>query len=556
MTRFATKAEEALGRWPLVVPVGLVVLFALVKLYGFQYGWLNIHGARDVERGWELLHGQRLWLNGPEMSFGGSTPGWFLYFFLGLFQIPARNPLLMAALPALFFAISVGFVYDAARRFFLPATALAVAVLYGVFPFGTFATRYIWNPAFIFFFSSLVFWAVAVGLSTKRPGWFALALLAALLTAQLHISGFCLAVAVVVFLLATRYNPGKWPLLSVLGVYLLIVGPYFIYEIINGWPDQIRLTFQQETGEGLQVFRIGYVETFLSVVGLQLFVKPDWWPELPPFEYYSHYYAEGGRRAAALGWVLFVLSIGLLKLLLAGIWMVIRYPKERSCPFLLFAMLAIVITCLPMMVWNPLIAGAEDIRHPPRYFFVFWPAQFFLVGGGIVWLRRYAPRFFEPVTRAGLPAFVAAYTTFALGMTWHFVEVAKRDRVMFRYTTEYPGTVRPIIDKMSLAHFLVEYHGVDEGRFLSRVHADRKVFIHTEEDLIHELRWALETATPGEPSGESYFFLYDSRDAGRIEGNFTEISRAHFGTLGVLEFVPDEPLDEWQPDVPVGWWWY
>ena len=551
MSRFFTKAEELLGRHPFAVAAGLVVLFGLVKLYGFQFGWLNIHGARDVERGWELLHGERLWLSGPEMSFGGSTPGWFLYFFLGLFQIPARNPLLLAAVPGALFAVSVGFVYDAARRFFLPGTALACAMLYGAFPFGTFVVRYIWNPSFIFFFSALAFWAIAVGISSRRPGWFALALLAALLTTQLHISGFTIVAAVIVFMLATRSNPGRGPLLGVVGVYLAIILPYFIHEMLHGWPDHIRLTFQQETGEGLQVFRVRYVETFLSVVGLHLFVKPPWWPELPPFEYYSQYYRGGGHVAAVLGWALFLLSIGMLKLFLAGIWLALRHTKERATPFLLFAMLAIVLTCLPMMVWNPLIGGVEDIRHPPRYFFVFWPAQFFLVSAGVHWIRTHAP-----ALRPVLAGFILVYTGLALGMTWHFVEVAKRDRVMFRYTTEYPGTVRPIIDKMNLAHFLVEYHGVDEGRFLSRVHADRKVFIHTEEDLIHELRWALETGTRGEHDEDTYFFLYDTGDRDQITGEFEALDQAEFGTLGVLVFRPGRPLEDWQPDAPVGWWWY
>lgn len=555
------RARRATERRPWLISILLAVLFLPVKLYGFHLGYLNIHAARDWERGWQMMHGVQAWWHGPELLFGGAVPGFFFNLLAGLFQIPHRNPFFAAMGPPILFCISIGFFHDAARRFFRPRTALLAAVVYGVFPLGTLALRYLWNPSYLFLFSTLSFWCVARAIQENRNNFMAGALLAALLAAQLHLSGYSLVLSVVAMMFLLKRRPGWGWLALVAAIHLAFTAPYFVSEYNQGWPLLNEGKYHALSGN-VKIMRIAPTHNFGSGVALQLLVKSPAWGQSEPFSYYERFYKEGGALGRATGWGCHLLSFGVLALFLYGGWLVARRsPRpERVDPatasFVRMCLMVFLAVCLPVLLWNPALGAEGRTDQPLRYYFIFWPAQFFVVALGIDALLR-RPGETGASFRKSLTLWTGLFAAACILFTALFMNEAARTGKPFRYLFFDHWTVHALRDKVAVARYLRERHGLTEELFLTRVHTAGHLFHIPEESLDYEVRSAIENCPDApKPDPSLYYFLFEYEEADRLAGEYKEIDLQRFGSLGLLVYRPKTPTPEWQVDPPVSWWWY
>jgi len=546
---------------PWIVSVVLAAIFLPVKLYGYTLGYLNIHAARDWERGWQMLHGVRAWWHGPELLFGGAIPGFFFNLLTGLSQIPHRNPFFASMAPPILFCVSIGFFHDTARRFFRPRTAVLAAVIYGVFPLGTLALRYLWNPSYLFLFSTLTFWCVGRAITENRNNFMAGALFFALLASQIHLSGYSLALSVVGMMLLLRRRPGWVWLVAVVVIHLGFIAPYFISEYAQGWPVKNYAAYQELTSD-VKVMRIAPTHNFLTGVGQQLLVKWPTWEQSAPFSYYERFYKEGGELGRTVGWICASLSFGILALFLYGCWLVLRRgraddaPSDGAVSFVRMCLLVFIVVCLPVLIWNPAIGPERRTDQPLRYYFIFWPAQFFVMALGMEALLRLQGERNQPLKKP-LTAWTGMFAVACVVFTVLFMNEAARTGKPFRYLFFDHWVVHALRDKVAVARFLRENYGLTEELFLTRVHTADELFHIPEESLDYEVRAAIENHPDApDPDPSLYYFIFEFEEADRIAGDYKEIDLARFGSLGVLVYRPKNPTPEWQVDPPVSWYWY
>ncbi len=545
--------------WLLSVVVAAATL--PVKLFGYAVGYLNIHAARDWERGWQMLHGVRAWWHGPELLFGGSIPGFFFNILAGLFQVPHRNPFFAAMGPALLFCVSVGFFHDAVRRLFRPRPALLSTIVYAVFPLGTLALRYYWNPSYLFVFTTLTLWCVARAIADGRRNFMAGAVMAALLASQIHLSGYSLVIAVIGMMFLLRMRPGWGWLLLVLAIHVGFLAPYYISQSMRGWPDINMWVYHKQIPE-VDVMRVAPTHNFLSGVGLQLLVKPPGWEQAEPFSYFERFYREAGtigRLVGRLGWFL---SLGVLALFLQGAYRLLRRSPEdpvarNAAAFARMALLVFLVVCLPVLLWNPALGAERRTDQPLRYYFIFWPAQFIVMAYGMNVLLGHA-EIRRSAWRKTLTIWTGVFAAVCLMFTGMFMQKAIATGKPFQYIKYVNISVHALRDKVEAARFLRTEYGVTEDLFLTRVHTAGDLLHMPEESLDYEMRSAIENHPDApEPDPSLYYFLFESEDLERLAGKYREVELRVFGSLGVLVYRPTTPVPEdWQIDPPVSWWWY
>lgn len=538
-----------------VVSVVLALAFLPLKLFGSTLSYLNIHAARDWERGWQLLRGVAGWWHGPELILRGAIPGFFFNALTGLWQIPHRAPEWAATGPPVLFAVSIAFFHDATRRLFGARAALWATLVYGAFPLGTIALRYLWNPSYLYLFTTLAFWCLARALASGRAAWAGWGFLPLLLAAQIHLSGYTATLGYAVALVLLRLMPPWRVLAAVLGIHALFLAPYYIDQALQGWPTA---AYRRLTVESLpvRVYTVRPNPLFFPPLGLSLFVQPPGYPQTFPFSYFERYYQSHASHAT-LGMICFLLSLPATLLMAIGAGRALRHrpwgPAATPGHRLMVAALAVMAAvCLPLLLWNPRNPSAPDwnLDVPVRYFIIFWPAQFLLLAGGIDWMLRRTPRWSARVLLG--PAVVVMI---ALVVSFHN-EAARTGRP-FNYLHLSGWPVHALRDKVALARHLVERHGVTEELLLTRVHTQDELLIYPEESLDYELRAALET-TPNIPAPDPtlYYFIFKKESIDRLAGDMDRIEVTTFGSLGLLVYRPHEDLSDWHPDAPISWWWY
>lgn len=539
---------HALHRRPWLLSIGLALFFLPFKLHGFRLAYLNIHAARDWERGWQLFQGEKIWLHGPELLLGGSVPGFFFYLLTGLTQFPVRMPELAAAVPPLLFCLSIAFFHDAMRRLFLPSAALLAAFAYGCFPFGTIVLRYLWNPSYLFFFGALALWFLVRSFREERPALAGWAFLPLLLAGQIHLTMYFVAGALVAVLAVRRWFPGWRVIALVLAIQGVFLGPYYAQQFLGGWTDHVGLKANARA-DRVEIARLAPNPNFVPVLGLQLVTQAPserLWPQTFPFSYYDLAYRRDGLVRAA-GWLSFFLTASLLPLLVLGAVRRGGEPARRAV--INYALLALLFVSLPHLFWNPRLGDDPNVGVPARYFFAAWPCQFVLLAAGLDLLLR------RPRWRTPLAGLVLAAGLSGLLLTTLFTLHAARTGNPFRYLKYDHWPVHTLRDKMAVARYLVAEYGLTEELFQRRVHTGGDLLVIPEESLDYEIRAAIETVRPrGEPDDSLYYFLFDAAGREHLAGEWDQVDLRIFGAFGLLVYRPHHDLSGWKTDPPVSWW--
>ncbi len=543
---------------PWLLSILLAVAFLPIKLYGSDCSYLNMHAARDWERGWQMWHGVRAWWNGPELLFRGSIPGCFFNLLTGLFQIPSRNPLWAAMGPGILFCIAIGFFHDGMRRVFGDRVALWCALLYGAQPLGTIALRYLWNPAYLFVFAAIALWCVARAIRERNGGWMAGALTSLLLAVQIHLSVYAAVGAVVVIMLRFRLFPRWWQWLAVIAIYTACVAPYFFNQWRDGWPDR---AMQRQTAldSQIDVSRFKVNPLFFPPFGVQIFVQYLGYPQTFPFSYYERFY-QASPTFRRIGKVAFLVTAPLVLLLLAGVARAFSRPgadDEGAIArrrYTEAATIYLVGCCLPHLLWNPRAQGifADHFGVPIRYLLILWPSQWVLMGAALSWgFER------TPFVRRALAAWLAAMIALCLVVTVLFNYQARRSGEPFNYLFYQTMPVHALRDKVALAEHLVTKWGVDEQVLQDRVHTADSMMLGMEESMDYEIRAALEHH-PSHPKADPgvFYFLCKPRDLPHVKGDAETLESRDFGGVGLVVYRPNQDLGRWQVDAPLSWWWF
>lgn len=551
----APRNAPAPRTWPL--SLALALLAAPFKLYGASIGYLNVHAARDWERGYRLVHFVEPVFHGSERSSGGVTPGYFHSILTGLFQAFGREPLLAAAGPAVLFSISVFFVHEAFRRFTRPWAALAATVLYALFPMAALAVRYLWNPSYLFLFLAVAFYAVARAACEERPNFMALGLAAVLLATHIHTSAWFLLGGLVAVAVAGRLWP-TWRLLAlVFAVQGALVVPFYFSDAANDWEASNSFTVRPP-GERRTGFSWEWSPSVNWNLSRQVFVpNPDSEPNAHlTFSYYERRLAEGSpafqgvARAASL----LSLPVGVLAIagLVAGSW--VRRGPGRRRALLLVAYIAGAAgpPVLFYAFWDPSFGDTGRVNLQLRYFFTVWPLQFAGVAMAMDALGSIPHRLVRRVAAGTAWAWTAAAGLSFAAFTTLFMAEAKDDGYPFRYLAYEGHPVFTIRDLAAASNFLVTEYHIDETTMRRHVHSHPQMFFVTEQSLAWPMRAALAKAPPtGRPDPDTYFFLYRSDWDGQVVCRSEVVETRTFGALSVMVFRHPDLPDSWTPDYPV-----
>lgn len=552
------RIREQLEQKPWLPAVLLAIAVLPVKLYGLEVSYFNIHAARDWERGWQMFHGVKFWTHGPELLFRGSIPGWFFNFLTGLFQFPTRNLYFGAMGPPILFAISVGFFYDALRRLYGSKAALIATLYYGLFPLGTIFLRYLWNPAYLYLFTAFAFWCLARAETERRPGFLAAGIIALMMAAQIHLTGYTAIVAFLAGMMIIRLAPTWKHWLIVAGAALLFYAPYVIDQAMNYWPDAAAMSFTTQD-QKISMFRVAVNDTFFLPFATHLIPQPHLEPlgieRTFPFSYFERFY-EADPVYMSLGMMAAVLGIPPALMMIGAIltpfsWM--RRKDLRSAGRLTAAaFLWIVICCIPQILWNPGVEylPEEKFPVPTRYFIICWPMQFVLLAAALRWIEGRAPIYH-------LWYWFGPLCAVCLLLTVLFHLRAQRSGEPFHYTLISSWPVHTLRDKTDLAYYMVENHGVTEEVLLTRVRAEGTMLLLTEESIDFELRAALEDI-PDHPENHPghWYFIHRTVNKERITGEYEVIDRAEFGAISLLVYRPLIDMSQFEADAPISWWWY
>ncbi|MCC6546962.1 hypothetical protein IT570_07315 [Candidatus Sumerlaeota bacterium] len=552
--------REHLERKPWLVSLALAIAFLPIKLYGSECGYLNMHAARDWERGWQMWHGVQPWWNGPELLFRGAIPGFFFNVLAGIFQLPARNPIFASYGPGFLFCGAIFFFHDGVRRVFSPAAALWGTLLFASQPLGTIALRYLWNPSYLFVFSAIALWCVARAVGERRGGWMSGALMATLLAAQIHLSAYSATLAVVLMMIRSRLFPRWWQLLLVIAIFAATVTPYFVSQYLNAWTDQAALR-QNELEVQLNITRILPNPTFFPPFGIQFWVQPSHYFKTFPFSYYERFY-EARRAFAWLGSMGFVLTVPLLVAAFGGMLAGMRkccFPEaggDLKRMYLQCAAIYLIACCIPQIFWNPgaksgLYANNANFGVPIRYLLIFWPSQFILMTGALEWI--FARRRFALPTRLWLSAAVGVCLMLTVLFNWQGLRTGEP----FNYLHLSERPVHAVRDKFALARHLVNKWGVDDATLQARVHTAGFMMTGAEESMDYEIRAALEM-NPAHPVADPgvFYFLCEAPELARVKGDAEILEQSAFGGIGLTVYRPRRDMSAWQVDAPLSWWWY
>ena len=533
-------------RMSLVLALGALAL----KGFGAEVGYLTIHGARDWERGYRLLHGLGGFWHGPEKSDGTVIPGFFFNLLTGLFQLGGRGIWPAAAGPAILFAASVLLLHDALRRALKPWPALAGAALYATFPLGTLAMRYLWNPSYLFLFLVLAVYGVSRAVHERRGNFLALSLASALLATQLHATAWFLVGGIALAAAGARLCPTwKW-LAVVVALHAAFIVPHYVAESARDWPTANNFTPHPPDEPPLNArLSAAPAPNLFWCLGRQVFTPNPASRENAPwtFSYDEWRLQDGTPVFKGLAWAASALSLPLGLLCLWGWIAALKAGGPRRALALHAIGIAVPLVAF-FWLWAPDGGTGARANLHLRYFFVLWPLQFIGVALALEDLAARRPAWWRWI---GAWAAVATLVFALHGL--RFMQEARRDGRPFQYLHYTGVVVFSLRDQMDVARFLVEEHGVTEATMRTHVHSPATMWFVAEQSLTYPMRAALDSAGEVAPfDAGTYFYVTRSEWEPFLEGDFEELDRRVFGSLAVVVFRPGAPLPEgWVPDYPV-----
>jgi 4-amino-4-deoxy-L-arabinose transferase-like glycosyltransferase len=246
---------------PLVVPLGLLVLAAILRLPN-----LATRGTWDGDQGHDMLVLRALVsdgvvpLLGPPTSIGDVHHGALYYYLLA----PAAaltggdSPLAVVTLIALAGVAAVLVTWWLARSIGGPVAGLVAGLAMAVSPAAVDESTFIWNPNVIALSSAVALAGAWQAWKTRRAGWWLLAAAGVAVTMQVHVLGVTLLPVVGALLVADvrrrTSTTDRRELLRIgltgLGLIAATFAPLVIHELTTGFAEvQAALAYLREGGE-------------------------------------------------------------------------------------------------------------------------------------------------------------------------------------------------------------------------------------------------------------------------------------------------------------------
>jgi 4-amino-4-deoxy-L-arabinose transferase-like glycosyltransferase len=246
---------------PLVVPLGLLVLAAILRLPN-----LATRGTWDGDQGHDMLVLRALVsdgvvpLLGPPTSIGDVHHGALYYYLLA----PAAaltggdSPLAVVTLIALAGVAAVLVTWWLARSIAGPVAGLVAGLAMAVSPAAVDESTFIWNPNVIALSSAVALAGAWQAWRTSRAGWWLLAAGGVAVTMQAHVLGVTLLPVVGALLVADvrrrTSTTDRRELLRIgltgLGLIAVTFVPLVIHELTTGFAEvQAALAYLREGGE-------------------------------------------------------------------------------------------------------------------------------------------------------------------------------------------------------------------------------------------------------------------------------------------------------------------
>ena len=562
--------------WALVA--FFIVLGTVLRVASPSTLYFNIHTERDVWRTIEIMEGERFHHTGPELTGGGYTFGPALYFL----QIP---PLLVTLDPrgllvwlALLHAAGLWLTWRMGKEFFSRRAGIYALALVATYPLAVLLLRYLWNPSYIFPFSTLFFWALFGWVLKGKVRRLPALVFSVCVLFQVHLSAALLGVLALVCWAVFRPAVGRKWLLASGGVALLVFAPYIIGELKTGFlntrliinpPDSL-ITANEAHIPILDKQRLRPSEG--ALMALQVTLSPVFYDrrfETGSFSYLNLLAEFGPQilpRAAwetafllhRVRWLYIMLyglaGLGLLgTLLLAGRhgrlmsrWGEGSVLARRRAALLI---LSGVILVTPPALTSTMATDREGEMigvGAIRYYFILYPLPFLVLGWLGAAVERACVRSGLRRLRPAVPAIVAAAVFLHTWTAGCYLVTAREMQRSFKYSLyeAYDWRVQ-----WEAARILVEEWGLTEEQFVRRLDTLDNTFTTQRWD-VPSLEQGLDYAFYTQPRlGErdaplhpdSFFFLYDERRTPEpdLEG-ITVLDRADGGGLILLRVAEGE----------------
>ena len=254
--------ENKLKILSLIGLVAVIFLGIVTRFIALEEGEINNFAIRDFERSLNFIKGDYLPLAGPELSNGDRLPGPFLYLFLAI-------PLIFeASYEAIFFynfLLNIGsifLVFFVARKYFGFYFALCSTSLITVNSLNVFSITNPINPAFLFIFIPLFFWALFEFTLNRKQNGLVFAVLILCLTVQIHYSAAAFILIPIVLFFVLKLTISLKTALKCVLIALFCFSPYIFYKLNYFSPDST----------GLRVFNPAISFSFgslLKMIGVQ-----------------------------------------------------------------------------------------------------------------------------------------------------------------------------------------------------------------------------------------------------------------------------------------------
>lgn len=481
--------------------VGTLLLAAALRTAAPGVTYFNIHAARDCHRTLEVISGENFRTHGPELRFGGQTPGWLLYPLMAPPLLVSRHPAGVTLWIGLLATAGVWFTYLIGRDFGGgPRAGLLAALLAAVQVPVILSLRYIWNPCFLPFLTPVVLWCLLQVCVARRAGHFAWLALAWCASASVHFSSYLLLLPILAAFALTRPRVPRAQAITALAIAGVTFGPYALREIRDGFDDLRQIVTSDQSRVQVDDVRPAGERWRLNpnmpiVAAHHVRIPVPQGPfalresgESQDFTVFDPFYAELDEQAAApwairaVAW----LSQVWVPLLLAGTVMLARAgwrhrrggeePATRLAAARLIWVLWLALPALVLLFFNFYRAQGTDPRGSVvsfRYFYLLAPAQFLILG----WLLDRALARAGRAARWGLIALLGLYALGCAHLVAQFLLTARRTGVVF-WHCGWPGRdiytlglksrlVDWLVDEQRLAPADVERRLSGNGIFLT-----------------------------------------------------------------------------------------
>lgn len=564
------------ARWEWTLLALTVIGGTLLRLDSPGAGYFNMHAARDCFRALEMIHGESFPLSGPEMFYGGRTPGWFYYLLLSVPLAFSPSPLGVTVWAALLMGVALLLCHLTCRRYLGPATGLAATALFAASPISVSMMRYMWNPIFLPPFNVAALLTLLLWRVEGRRWALGVFLIVVGLAFQIHFSAYVYLVPLLAFAPWRRGRRPGWDVLLVAAVALApFFWPHVAHEMQIGG-DTFTARVAATAAEPDRMFTAAPNPTALPQA-LQ-HIRVDLHEQTEPWRHQHFVHFMDTLEERHPRWLVFANAVELLSVLLVPFFVIgavalalVALGRPRRAAARLEELFAQPAAARPLAwaLWTWLgvsfavllfVGHVEDgvrLPIPARYFIIWYPLQFIVIALGmktvrLIDLRRLRargsdPAVAAPVWRQGFgPVLTAAIAVLALcqaGLALLFLRVSAASGATFYFSGQESRPCFNVGDKMAVADLLVNRHGLNLRAFRERfttagIYRD----LHNEEFIDYELRCQPRFLTQPDPPPGLRFHLSDRLSPLRLPVDKIHIESIDgVGELRVITYRVTDP---------------